>query len=370
MEPIRILHINGQMYCAGVETFLMNIYRNIDREKIQFDFLVHYSERKYYDNEIEDLGGRIYRMSIREDNNFMKYFLELKKFFKEHTEYKIVHAHMESFAMFYLPFAKVAGIPIIIGHSHNDKVVPSLKGYLKRFMNIPFKYLATDYLACSEESGRFLFGNRPTEIIPNAIDAQRFRFNPDVRSKVRRELNIENKFAIGHVGRFHPQKNHAFLIDIFYEVYKKNQNAILLLIGDGELKAAIKRKVIELGLVNQVKFLGVRSDTNELYQAMDVFVLPSLFEGLGIVGIEAQAAALHSFCIDTIPKIAWITDYFHPCSLKDSATSWGEEINYYSHGYQRTDTYREIVSAGFDMSTQIKDLERLYISKYSQTTNF
>lgn len=364
-EPIRILHITYKMHCAGIEAFIMNMYRNIDRTKVQFDFLVHYSARQFYDDEIEQLGGRIYRLTVREDNNSPKYFRDLKDFFAKHKGYKIVHCHMESFAMFYMPYVKRAGIPVRIAHSHNDKVDPSFKGAIKNLMNKPFKYYATEYMACSEESGRYLFGDRPCWVIQNAIDAQSFVYNEQVRNEVRKELEVEENFVIGHIGRFNTQKNHTFLIDFFAELVKLNDKAILLCAGEGELQPAIKEKVTQLGIGNKVKFLGIRKDASRLYQAMDLFVFPSLYEGLGIVGIEAQAAGLKMVCSDRIPDIARITDGVTALSLQKNPSEWAGVINSFSAGYTRENTYLEIKNAGFDVKSLACDLQNYYLRRYN-----
>ena len=362
--PIRILHITYKMHCAGIETFIMNMYRHIDRTQIQFDFLVHYSQPQFYDDEIEKLGGRIYRFSVREDNNFIKYFKDLGKFFREHKEYTIVHAHMESFAMFYLPFVKKAGIPVIIAHSHIDKADPNFKGFIKNLMNQFFKYLATDYMACSEEAAKFLFGNKKCFILRNAIDTDQFDFNEKIRSKVRVELGLEGKFVVGHIGRFNIVKNHSFLIDIFYKISLLNENAILLLIGEGILEKDIKDKVAKYSLADKVQFMGVIENVNDLYQAMDVFVLPSLYEGLGIVGIEAQTSGLKCICSDGIPPIAQITSNMETLSLSESSDVWAAHILNCSDGYERKSMKQAIVNAGFDILEAVGQLQDFYSRRY------
>lgn len=363
-EPIRILHITYKMHCAGIEAFIMNMYRNIDRSKVQFDFLVHYSERQFYDDEIESLGGRIYRMSVREDGDFIKYFKDLKNFFSEHKEYRIVHAHMESFALFYMPFVKRSGIPIRIAHSHNDKVDPSLKGAIKNIMNKPFKYYATDYMACSKASEKYLFGKvNDCWVIPNAIDVQKFLFNANLREEVRKELDLEGKFVLGHIGRFNTQKNHTFLIDVFKEVVNKNPRAVLLCVGEGPLQEEIKIKVKKLSLEDKVLFLGVRKDTERLYQAMDVFVFPSLYEGLGIVGVEAQASGLKMVCSDGIPDLARVTENVIALSLNSSISKWSESINTLDYEYVREDMYEQLQSKGFDVKKSAVELQEFYLKK-------
>lgn len=363
-EAIRVLHITYKMHCAGIEAFIMNMYRNMDRSKVQFDFLVHYKEKQFYDDEIEALGGRIFRMSVREDNDFVKYFHDLKTFFHEHNEYLIVHAHMESFAMFYMPYVKRAGIPIRIAHSHNDKVDPSLRGTIKNIMNKPFKHYATEYMACSKESAAYLFGKRKCWVIPNAIDAEKYSFNHTIRDEVRKELSLENKFVVGHIGRFNIQKNHSFLIDVMKSLSAINPNAYLICAGEGELENTIEEKAQKLGIDNKVKFLGVRKDPERLYQAMDVFVFPSLYEGLGIVGIEAQAAGLRMICSDGIPQIARITNNVIALPLKETPDKWAEVINQSSVGYQRVNTLKDIQKANFDVKSLAKKLEHHYLKQY------
>ena len=360
-EPIRVLHITYKMHCAGIEAFLMNIYRNIDRKKVQFDFLVHYHEHQFYDDEIEAMGGKIYRLSVRDDNDFIKYQRDLRRFFEEHKEYKIVHAHMESFAMFYMPYVKKVGISVRIAHSHNDKVDPTIKGFVKNLMNKPFKYYATEYMACSKEAGKYLFGNRKCWVIPNAIDAAEFRYNETVRDAVRKEWGIEDKFVIGHIGRFNTQKNHTFLMDVMKEIIRQNANAVLLSVGEGEIENEIKAKAKKLGIADHIIFLGVRKDTARLYQAMDVFVFPSLYEGLGIVGIEAQAAGLKMICSDSIPDIARVTKNVEAESLHSPASVWADKILKYADGYDRNDTFEQICAAGFDIKVIAKRLEEHYL---------
>lgn len=361
--PIRVLIVNYKMQCAGIEAFIMNMYRNIDRTKVQFDFLVHYTEPQFYDKEIEALGGRIYRLSIREDNNFIKYFKDLKLFFREHTEYKIVHGHMESFGCFYLRSAKKAKVPVRIAHSHIAQKNSGVKGVLKNFLNKGFKKYATHLFACSNVAGEFVFGNKEEFCIyNNAIDAKRFGYDINKRVQARKELKIsDDVFVIGHIGRFNTQKNHTFLIDIMSEINKKDPKAVLLLIGEGDLEEHIKNKVDELGLENNVMFLGVRSDVDRLYQAMDVFVMPSLFEGLPVSGVEAQAAGLKCIFSDTITEQTMLTSNVEFISLDRGTAIWADEILKWYKGYDRRDQINIIERAGYDIKKQAKQLQNFYI---------
>lgn len=364
-EPIRVLMVNYKMQCAGIESFIMNMYRSIDSKKVKIDFLVHYSERQFYDDEIERMGGKIYRLSVREDNNFIKYNMELNNFFKNHPEYKIVHGHMESFGMFYLRKAKKNGVPIRVAHSHIAKRNSGIKGYIKSILNIFYKTYATHLFSCSIDSGKFAFGNkREFGVYNNAIDVSRFKFNNDVRNDVREELNINGNFVIGHVGRFNIQKNHNFLINVFNEVYKRNNKVILLLLGEGELESEIKNKVKKLGLESNVKFLGVRSDMDRIYQSMDLFILPSLFEGLPVSAIEAQVAGLKCILSDQITNETSKTNNIEYLSLSSRLSEWVDEILKWNNNYERTDTSELIKLAGYDIKTQAKQLQDFYCQEY------
>jgi glycosyltransferase involved in cell wall biosynthesis len=367
-EPIRILMVNYKMQCAGIEAFIMNMYRNVDRSKVQFDFLVHYTERQFYDDEIEQLGGKIYRLSIREDNNFKKYLSDLKYFFAQHPEYKIIHGHMESFGGFYFKEAKSAGIPVRIAHSHIAQSNKGLKGFVKKVMNRSFKTYATDLFACSQVAGTFLFGsNAEFTVFNNAVDIGKFRFNQSVREEVRKELNLTDEFIIGHVGRFNTQKNHTFLIDIFKAIHVRNSEAVLLLIGEGDLENEIKRKVQELGLESNVKFLGVRRDVNRLFQAMDVFILPSLFEGLPVAGVEAQAAGLKCIFTDTVTKQTSVTDNTEYYPIGMDTDKWADEILKWESAYIRIDMSTDIKKAGYDIMEQARQLQEFYLSHQKYT---
>lgn len=278
-EPIRVLHIVPNMQAGGLETLIMNIYRNIDRTKVQFDFLVHYTGNYFYDDEIRSLGGRIYKLSVRDDNNFIKYLKDLDAFFKKHPEYKIVHGHMESLGQFYFKAAKKDGVPVRVAHSHNSATENTFKGKIKGLLLKRYKVFATDYFACSQKAGEFMFANKKFTVLKNAIIVNNFIYNENERNRLRKELGIEGKIVIGHAGRFCEQKNHKFLIDVFKKIADLENNAVLLLIGAGETFEKVKEQVCEYGLEERVIFLGVRKDIASLYQAMDCFVFPSLFEG-------------------------------------------------------------------------------------------
>lgn len=365
MEPKRVLHVVPNMHRAGLETFIMNVYRNIDRTKIQFDFLVHYTDRFDYDDEIESLGGKIYRLSIRNDNNVKKYLSDLKQFFYEHKEFNVVHGHMESFGFLYSRAAKKAGIKTIIAHSHNASIEPTFKGFLKSIMNKPWKRYANVFFACSEKAGKYMFGNKVNyTVVNNGIECEKFDFNEIIRNCYRKDLGLLGKTVIGHIGRFDTQKNHAFLIDIFNEYLKINNNSILLLIGEGELYPDIVNKVKKLGIFDKVLFLGVRSDISNLYQAMDIFVLPSLFEGLPVVGVEAQTSGLPIVVSSEVTDELRITDLVFKISLSSKTMIWAKQIDIIlRNSKNRVGMVEKMKKSGYDIKEISKSLCSFYESR-------
>ena len=209
-EPIRVLHVLQRMELAGVQTLLMNVYRKIDRTKVQFDFLVHYTEPQFFDKEIKELGGRIYRLSIREDYNLFKYYLDLNIFFKEHTEYQIVHGHMHSLGAIYLHIAKKCGVKVRIAHSHTNSTQKDVKRLLKVIMNHLYSLEATDLFACSQSAGKYMFGSKKFRVINNAIITDIFLFSAEKRKQKRKELGIADEFVIGCIGRFEDKSQSNF----------------------------------------------------------------------------------------------------------------------------------------------------------------
>ena len=306
-KPVRIAHVNGRGAKAGVESVVFNYYRAIDLEKFQFDFIVDEDSPYEIPAEILALGCKV--IKIPSYRHLFSYINALKRIL---PEYKIVHAHMNTLSVFTLFAAKRAGVPVRIAHNHNTAGKGEfLRNALKNILR-PFSVVyPTNMFACTEFAGRWLFGKAASRagkvtVIRNAIDAERFRYSGEKRERVRRELGVSGKYVIGNVGRFVPQKNHTFLLDIFAEVRKINKDAVLLLVGDGELKPAAEKKAGVLGIAEQVMFLGARDDVNELYQAMDVFLLPSLYEGLSVVTVEAQCAGLPVMLTTDVPAAEWV----------------------------------------------------------------
>lgn len=367
-EPIRVLHILQRMEAGGTQTLLMNIYRKIDRTKVQFDFLVVYKEKQFFDDEIEKIGGHVYKMSFREDLNLLKFQKDLENFFAQHKEYKIVHCHAYTIGDICLKAAKKSGIPVRIAHSHNNETVHDIKYLPKLFMQRIFTKNATDFLACSEEAGKYLFKDKPFRVIKNAIDSQNFIADINIREETRKELGLEDTFVVGHVGRLHAQKNHDFLIEVFEEIKKKKSNARLILVGTGPLEEKVKSKVEEKDLVDCVHFLRNRRDMNRIYQAMDVFVFPSLFEGLGIVSIEAQAAGVPSVCSEGVPPETDITPIYRKLQLSDGAKKWADaalEMAENPNAHMNMQQY--VMDAGFDIGSTAKYMEQYYLKKFNSS---
>ncbi len=364
-EPIRIAQIMGKWVGGGVEAVVMNYYRYIDRNKIQFDFICDDDSTCIPKEEIESLGGKV--ILIPPYQKVFKYHKELKRVLKE-GQYKIVHSHINALSVFSLCAAKSAKIPVRIAHSHSTSNKKEWKKTLLKNMLRPFsKLFATDYFCCSELAGRWLFGNKTYDqgkvyLLNNAIDVDKFKYNEKVRKTKRKELNIkDNEIVIGHIGRFVKQKNHEFLIDIFNEIHKQNKNTILLLAGDGPLKEEIENKVKELELDKFVKFLGQRNDANKLYQVMDAFVLPSLYEGLPVVGVEAQAAGLPCFFSTDMTKETKVLDTTEFIELTESPKDWASLILKKLKSYKRTDATQEITNNSFNIKIESEKLEKKYL---------
>lgn len=360
--PIRILHIVSFMQRGGLETLIMNCYRHIDREKIQFDFIVHRDFRADYDDEIEALGGRIYRLPRL--NPFSPgYKKALMDFFRNHPEYKIVHCHLDCMSALPLAAAKKCGVPVRIAHGHNSNQDKDWKYPLKRLFMRKIPATATHFFACSEEAGGWMFPGQPVTVINNGIESDRFAYDPAVREAVRTELRLGDRLTLGHVGRFMPQKNHEFLIDIFAAVHAVDPAARLLLVGTGDLEGQIHQKVSQLGLDEAVQFLGVRSDVDRILQAVDVFLLPSLYEGLALTSVEAQTSGAQCFFSDRVLRQCKIADNVTFLPLEDSPEQWAEQILAAAR-LPRSSQKEKIAAAGFDIQTTAKWLSDFYFEMW------
>ena len=370
INPLRIAQLMGKWVGGGVEAVVMNYYRNIDRSNVQFDFICDEDSTNIPYEEIEKLGGKV--ILIPPYQNIFKYQKKLREVL-ENGNYRIIHSHINTLSVFPLFAAKRAGVPIRIAHSHSTTNKKEWKKNLLKMCLKPFsKLYATHYFCCSEFAGRWLFGNKKYDIgevflLNNAIDLEKFVYNEKIRKDKRYELGIKDEIlVIGHIGRFVEQKNHERLIEIFSELHKQNNNSILLLAGQGPLQDKIKQRVKILGLENFVKFLGQRNDAVELYQAFDVLLLPSLYEGLPVVGVEAQAAGLLCLFSDDMTKEVKILETTKLVSLTIDNKKWADLlINLYKKN-KRINTYDEMKKNGFNIKEEVKKLENKYIEIYNK----
>lgn len=365
-SPIRILHAVSKMDGGGIENFIMNVYRNIDRTKIQFDFLDHTEENGAFDKEIILLGGRIFKLKKLSSKYFLSYQKDLKKFFKAHGGYKIIHSHLNLLSAFTLKGAQKAGIKTRIAHSHTNCLLNTgLKKMIKLYAKSQINKYATVRFACSKEAALWQFGKSAdkTLIIPNAVNLETFKFSAEKRVKMRKQLCIdENTFLFGHSGGFREVKNHRFLIDVFSAIKQKNKNSKLLLIGGGELKAATEARAEAAGLSESVIFTGSVPNVFDYLCAMDAFIFPSVYEGLGISVIEAQVSGLPCFVSDKVPQEAQISGKYFTLSLTLPPQEWAKLI---LQTLQSLPAERQMPAAAekYNIKTIVKMLEEFYLQE-------
>lgn len=361
--PIRILQISYDMSLGGAETLIMNLYRNIDRAKIQFDFLLHSDEKSAYEDEITALGGRIYRIPRFLGYNKFSYDKRLRKFLLEHPEYKILHDHLMDSATETFKVAKKLG-RITVAHSHIAQYDLSLDNLIRLYFRKDICKFSDYRFACSEDAGNWLYrGKGSFSVLKNGIETSKFCFSQEKRNNLRETFGIkENELAIIHIGRFVEQKNHKRIIKIFKEITDLKENSKLFLVGEGPLKTEVEKQATELNLKDKVIFLGTRKDVNELLSAFDVFLFPSLFEGLGIVLLEAQASGLPCVFSDVIPtEVCLIPSLMKPVSLKASNRIWAEKAIYSRPLDNREEGYTLVREAGYDIKDIAKELEKFYL---------
>lgn len=358
-KPIIVAQIMGKWIGGGVESVIMNYYRHLDHTKVQFDFICDEDSTRIPYDEIKKLGGRVFL--VPKYQKLPKYLKALEDLFRK-NKYRIVHSNVNTLSVFPLYAAKKAGVPIRISHSHSTSNAREWKRNIIKNILRPFsKKYATDYFACSELAGRYLFGDKAfdqgkVKIIHNAIDLDKFKFDSNARKKLRKELGITEKtIVIGHVGRFVKQKNHDFLIDVFKEYHAKSPDSKLLLIGTGPLEEKIKAKVEKFNLSDSVLFLGQREDTNKLYSVMDVFCLPSLYEGLPVVGVEAQASGLPCVLSTKIDNGVKISEECIFKNINYDMIDFIKKLN-----FKKNRNIHECFSEIFNISKNIKTIEDFY----------
>jgi len=359
-EMIRILHMTGSLNWSGIATVVMNYYRHVDRNQVQFDFITDSIGKTRFGDEIESMGGRIFRVPSRNRRPFA-YGRALGRLFREHPEYRVFHVHGSSASMYMdLHVAKKAGVPVRIGHSHAASCYVKWQHYMFRpFVN----GVCTHRFACSLEAGRWVFGKkRDVGLIKNAIDLDTFRFDPSARKELRSAYGIDDDtLVLGHIGTLAPNKNHDFLLDVFAGYVKTNDNARLFLVGGGPVKDALVQKAQALGMDSKVIFFGNTETPQTCYSAFDVFVFPSRFEGLGLVAVEAAACGLPCLISDTVPGEVMVADWMRRLPIRDPA-DWVRalaELNRTRAAPE--DALAQIERSGYNIKKAAQALQEFYV---------
>lgn len=355
----RILYFGMSNNLGGIESFIINYYRKIDKSKFKIDF-VKTQDKICFEKEIIDSGSKIYQIEPRR-KNFIKYYVELYQLLKKHKEYKIIHVHLNTLSSIEpCIIGKMTGKKVVV-HSHNawsgKKLITKVLTNVNRCL---INKVSDEQLACSEIAGKYMFKNKKFCIIKNAIDAKKFIYNFEVRKKIRKEFNISNEFLIGIVGRLEAQKNHIFILKVLKEVLKNEENIKLIIIGNGSLREKLFDYCKQQKIDSKVIFAGERNDVNEILQALDLFVMPSKFEGLGIVAIEAQAAGLKTLVSEAIPKEAYVTELIESISIENPIEWKNKIIQCYKTQTERRNTLKEIEDSGYDIDNEVTKLEKIY----------
>lgn len=357
---IKILYLVPNLRVAnGVATYAMNYFRNIDKSKYQIDFLQKKDFDTPYYKEIQEAGGHVY--TAPNYKNVLSFIKFLKEFFKD-NKYDILHCHMINFAIPILYYAKKNKLASRVLHSH---VIVSGETRRKKFISdilLPISVkLSNNYVACTEKAGRFMFGNKNFRIIKNAIDIEKYAYKESIRFDLKKQMDLENKYVIGTVARMVPSKNPFFIIDVMDSIVKQSENNICLLwVGTGYMKEEVEDYVHKKNLSNNIIFIGDSNKTEELYQVMDVFFLPSKYEGLGIVYIEAQAAGLTTFASDNVPQDTKVSRLIHYISLNAGADLWAKEILTHVNDNRNNVVSSDIKNHGYDICDAVKELELFY----------
>ena len=363
MEKIRILHVFGGLNRGGAETMLMNLYRAIDRDRFQFDFIVHHGKMNDYNEEILSLGGRIFVFPDFSPKNFFKYKKHWKKFLSEHPEYRVLHSHVRSCASVYIPIAKKMGLKTII-HSHSTSNGRGIKSLIKKIMQYPLRRQADYFFGCSQHSGEWLFGKKIVKghsyfTIANSVDTSKFSFNDTIRNDVRTALEIGDKKTFIHVGRLHEAKNHEFLIDVFSKIHDTDPNTVLLCLGDGDLMKPVCEKIAALGLTDSVKMLGSHPDIERYLMAADLFLFPSRWEGVPVTVVEAQAAGLPCIVSDRITDDVCVSELVKKLPIDQGVDCW---VDAALGAGGRENVAETIIKAGYDVKNNAEWLEEFYLS--------
>ena len=350
---------------GGAQAMIINVYKNIDKRKFHFDFVIdHQSANNALIPIVEDLGCKVYYLEQFNGFNCFQVVSSWKNFFKKHNEYDILHIHGCSYSSLFIPVAKKNNLKVIM-HSHSVTNGKNIKGLISDFFQYPIRFQANFFLSCSKKSGEWAFGKRIVNgkyflVIKNAIDTKRFAYNQAVRADYRSRYCVANKTVFVNVGRFHVAKNHSFLLKVFSKICRADKSAVLWLIGDGKFKKRIQKKVCKLEIADKVLFFDNRNDIPNILQAADCFLFPSKYEGLGIVAIEAQASDLFCICSNKVPNDVCLTSkcFFLPLREK----KWVDFIANLNLFTQRKNVSETIVNAGYDMGLTCQSIENLYNS--------
>ena len=369
MEQCRVLQIVSELNMGGIQAFLMNVYRNIDRDKMQFDFLIDDLPKGFFEDEILSLGGRIYRVTPRK-KSIIRNKKDLNKFFRMHKEYQCVHFHCSNLSYIEpLIAAQKNKIPLRIMHSHSTNLPNSV---IHRMLHIlhkrKLKSIVTDFLACSDLAGQWLYDgvveSNKIVLVQNGIKVDDFLYNEQTRNQYRKEYNLEDKVVFGNIGRFCEAKNHEFLLETFNLLKDKIPNAVLILVGDGELHEQVVNKINELNLDKKVLMLGARSDIPKLVQLFDYIIMPSKWEGFPVALLEEQASGLPCYVSDSVTKQAKINSNVYYLSLKDGCQNWAEKIYKTYKSQNRITNAKALKEQGYDISNTIHTLENLYYRSF------
>jgi len=368
---IRILHSVSNMDRAGIETMLMNYYRHMDRSKVQFDFLCNKKKPGAYDEEIRQMGGKIFHTPGLNPLYFPKYIKYMDSLFLDNNDYRVIEAHNGALGVYALYTAKRNKIPVRILHAHGASITKDIKLPLKLFCKSQIKNNATHNFSCGVLAAKCYFGEKCVEkneykFVPNAIEVEKFLFDINKREEMRKKYNLNNRHVLGHVGRFMKQKNHNFLIDVFIKLKKEDEKACLVLLGDGELMENVRNKVKNFGLEDSVIFVGNVENVNEWYQAFDVFILPSIWEGLPVVGVEAQAADLPCIFSESITKEIALSSKVEFINLDDNISRWVRAIKSALKNNERKNNYDLITKHNYNISTEAEKLQNTYIELYGE----
>lgn len=366
-KPMRILHMIGSLNVGGSQSVVLNLYKNIDRSRFQFDFVVDHPDKTELLGEVVKLGAKVYFAPTFKGTNLVSVIKFWDKFFSEHREYKILHSHVRSYASIFFLIARIHSIKTII-HSHSTSNGKGLLAISKNVLQYPLRFQADYFISCSKEAGVWLFGKSVISspnyhMLQNAIDIRKYNYDTFVREQCRKELDVIGKRVFIHVGRLTEAKNHTFLLKVFHKYIQNHNNSMLLIVGDGELRHEIERSIDELELNNNVKMLGTRSDVAQLLQASDCFLFPSKWEGLPVTVVEAQAAGIPCLVSSNVTNDVFITDLAIKLNIDNGIDCWVDTMNNLS--FERLDVRNSIIEAGFDINCTVSWLEDLYWRIYN-----